>query len=123
MFVIVLLILNYFEMLLTVRLTNWRLNDICVAIILVALPIVIIWFATTLRHGLLVITTALIGIALSIPIGLGFLTISLPHLLYAKDDQVTLLDSVSIGSDRYRLYSVEPGGIQNAYSRFAAKRA
>jgi len=101
---------NRFEWPFTVRFTDWRLNDVCGAIVVVALPIVTIWFGATLRRRLLAFIVVLLGIGFLIPVAFGFLTLNLPHLLCTKDNEVQLLDSVAVGPDQYRLYSNDSGG-------------
>ncbi|QIE30235.1 hypothetical protein SBC2_83110 (plasmid) [Caballeronia sp. SBC2] len=109
-FLLTIFFFNRFEWPFAIRCTDWRLNDVCGAVVLVALSIAIIWFGATLRRPRLAFIVVLLGIMFLIPIALGFPTVDLPNLLSTKDREFHLLDSVAVGPDQYRLYSYEYGG-------------
>jgi hypothetical protein len=111
MFLLALVVLNRLEWPFTIRLYDWRLNEIFGALILVAMAIAIIWFGLSLDRGLLGIILTMPGFVLLISV-LGFVTLDLPRTFSRPNPyDLEALDSISVGQEKYRLYSTDSGGV------------
>jgi len=110
-FLLAIFILNRLEWPFTIRLNDWRLNEFFGSVIIILLSIAIIWFGSTRIRRVFRLTVVCVGIWLLIPMVFGFMTLDLP-LLFTKPNKYDfgILDSVSAGSDEYRLYSSDFGG-------------